>query len=88
MYIIGVDVYETKYYVVHEKELIKEGKIIAAPKDTSVSKMIGNLLKDLVDHNKRYIASRRNAIAKLKKSYNFGGQIRRKRKVIANVPPL
>ncbi len=63
-----------------EKELIKKGKIIAAHKDTSVSKMIGNLLKDLVDHNERFEASRRNAIAILKKSYNLGGQIRWKRK--------
>lgn len=62
-----------------EKELIKKGKIIAARKEISVSKMMGNLLKDIVDQHDRYEASKRNALAMMKKGLHLGGQINWKR---------
>ena len=63
-----------------EKELIKKGKIVAARKDISVSKMMGNLLRDIVDQHDRYEASKRNAIANMKKGLHLGGRINWKRK--------
>jgi hypothetical protein len=62
-----------------EKELIKKGKIIAARKDTSVSKMISNLLKDMVYQEDRYEAAMRNALSTLKKGCHLGGRISWKR---------
>lgn len=62
-----------------EKDLIKKGKIVAARKDISVSKMMGNLLRDIVDQHDRYEASKRNAIANMKKGLHLGGRINWKR---------
>jgi hypothetical protein len=62
-----------------EKELIIKGKIIAARKDISVSKMMGNLLRDIVDQHDRYEAAKRNAIANMKKGLHLGGRINWKR---------
>ena len=62
-----------------EKELIKKGKIIAARNDISVSKMMGNLLRDIVDKHDRYEASKRNALAIMKKGLHLGGRINWKR---------
>ena len=62
-----------------EKELIKKGKIIAARKEISVSKMMGDLLRDIVDQHDRYEASRRNALAIMKKGLHLGGKIDWKR---------
>jgi hypothetical protein len=62
-----------------EKELIKKGKIIAARKDISVSKMMGNLLRDVVYQHDRYEASKRNAISIMRKGLHLGGRINWKR---------
>lgn len=62
-----------------EKELIKKGKIIAARKEISVSKMMGNLLRDIVDQHDRYEAAKRNALAMMKKGLHLGGRINCKR---------
>jgi hypothetical protein len=48
-----------------DKDLIKKGKIIAAQKDTSVSKMLSEQL--------------RRALQALKKGYHLGGKITWKR---------
>ena len=58
-----------------EKELIKKGKIIAARKETSVSKMMADLLKEIVDKDERYEAAKRNALNVLKKGFHLGGRI-------------
>ena len=62
-----------------EKELIKKGKIIAARKEISVSKMMGNLLRDIVDQHDRYEAAKRNALALMQKGLHLGGRINWKR---------
>jgi len=62
-----------------EKELIKKGKIIAARKEISVSKMMGNLLREIVDQHDRYEAAKRNALAMMKKGLHLGGRINWKR---------
>ena len=62
-----------------EKEIIKKGKIIAARKETSISKMLGDLLKEVTDNEGRYQAARRNALQNLKKGLHLGGRIDWKR---------
>jgi len=62
-----------------EKELIKKGKIIAAEKDTSVTKMLSDLLRQIVDKEEQYEAAKRSALQTLKTGFHFGGQITWKR---------
>ena len=62
-----------------EKELIKKGKIIAARKESSVSKMMSDLLREIVDKDDRYEAAKRNALNILKKGLHLGGRIDWKR---------
>ena len=62
-----------------DKDLIKKGKIIAAQKDTSVSKMLSEQLRQLVEDNALYETAKRSALQVLKKGYHLGGKITWKR---------
>ena len=62
-----------------EKEIIKKGKVIAAQKETSVSKMLGDVLGQLVEKEDQYEAAKRSALQSLKKGFNLGGHINWKR---------
>ena len=62
-----------------DKELIKKGKVIAAQKDTSVSKMLSEQLKQLVEDNEQYETAKRSALQTLEKGYHLGGKIAWKR---------
>ena len=65
-----------------DKDLIKKGKVIAAKKDTSVSKMLSEQLKQLVEDNEQYETAKRSALQTLKKGYRLGGRITWKREVL------
>ena len=58
-----------------DKELIKKGKVIAAQSDTSVSKMLSEKLRQLVEDNEEYETAKRSALQTLKKGYRLGGKI-------------
>jgi hypothetical protein len=58
-----------------EKELLKKGKLIAARNDTSISKMLADLLEGLVEKEDQYQAAKRSARDLLKKGYHLGGRI-------------
>ena len=58
-----------------DKDLIKKGKIIAAQKDTSVSKMLGEQLRQLVEDKEKYETAKRSALQTLKKGFHLGGEI-------------
>ncbi len=62
-----------------EKELIKKGKILAARKEISVSKMMANMLKDVIYQHERYEASKRSALEIMRKGMHLGGRINWKR---------
>jgi hypothetical protein len=62
-----------------DKEIIKKGKIIAAQKDTSISKMLGHHLKEIVDREDQYEAAKRGALQALKEGFHLGGRIDWKR---------
>ena len=58
-----------------DKELIKKGKVIAAQKDTSISKMLSDELEKLIQSNEQYEFAKRKALANLKTGFHFGGKI-------------
>jgi hypothetical protein len=58
-----------------EKDIIKKGKIIAAQKDTSISKMLSEQLKQIIDREEEYEAAKRSALQTLKKGFRLGGKI-------------
>ncbi|MBW1981734.1 MAG: hypothetical protein JRJ12_10995 [Deltaproteobacteria bacterium] len=62
-----------------EKEIIRKGKVLAAQKDTSVSKMLGEMLRRELEKEEQYEAARRNALQNLKKGFHLGGAITWKR---------
>ncbi|MBW1802026.1 MAG: hypothetical protein JRJ85_15005 [Deltaproteobacteria bacterium] len=62
-----------------DKEIIKKGKVIAAQKDTSISKMLGDQLKEIVERAEQYEAAKRGAMQALKKGFHMGGKIGWKR---------
>jgi hypothetical protein len=62
-----------------EKELIKKAKIVAAKREISISKMLGEMLKEIVDKEDQYEAAKRNALQTLHHGLNMGGTITRKR---------
>jgi hypothetical protein len=62
-----------------DKELIKKGKVIAAQSDTSVSKMLSEKLRQLVEDNEEYETAKRSALQTLKKGYRLGGKMTWKR---------
>ena len=57
-----------------DKDIIKKGKDIAAEKDTSVSKMLSEQLRQLVEDKERYETAKRSALQTLKKGYHLGGK--------------
>lgn len=62
-----------------EKEILKKGKVVAARKDTSISRMLAELLKNMVVNEERYEAAKRSALQLLKKPVHLGGKISWKR---------
>lgn len=62
-----------------EKEILKKGKVVAARRDTSISKMLADLLKGIVENDERYQAAKRSALQQLKKGVRLGGTITWKR---------
>jgi hypothetical protein len=58
-----------------EKEILRKGKLIAAQNDTSISKMLSDQLKEMIDKEEQYQAARRKALHALKKGFHLGGKI-------------
>lgn len=58
-----------------EKDLLQKGKIIAAQKDTSISKMLGDILKEMTEKEHEYEAAKRKALQHLKKGFHLGGSV-------------
>ena len=58
-----------------DKDLIKKSKVIAAQRETSVSKMLSDELEKLVKRTEKYEFAKRKAFDNLKKGFHFGGKI-------------
>lgn len=56
-----------------EKEVIRKSKILAARKETSISKLLADSLESIVDREDFYEAAKRNGMHTLKKGFRLGG---------------
>lgn len=57
-----------------DKDLIRKSKIIAAQRETSVSKMLSYELERLLQRTEQYEFAKRKALTNLKKGFHFGGK--------------
>jgi hypothetical protein len=62
-----------------EKELLKKAKILAAQKETSITRLLGEELKQLVQKEERYQRAQKKALTYLNSGFHLGGRIRVKR---------
>ena len=62
-----------------EKDILKKGKTIAGQKDTSISKMLNEQLRQIIDREEKHEAAKRSALQTLKKGFRLGGKITWKR---------
>ena len=65
-----------------DKTLIRKSKIIAAQRETSVSKMLSDELERLIQCAEQYELAKRKALANLKKGFHFGGKITASREAL------
>ena len=70
---------EAEYYLESRKRYHHKGKVIAARRDTSISRMLSDLLKGMVENDARYEAAKRSALQLLKKGIHLGGRVAWKR---------
>ncbi len=62
-----------------EKELLKKAKLMAAKKETSVTKLLTEQLARVVSEDEQYDSAKKRALAILKKGFHLGGSIIAKR---------
>jgi len=55
-----------------EQQVIREARILAAKRGTSVSRMLAKQLEELVRAEKAYEAARRRALRRIEKGYDLG----------------
>ena len=58
-----------------DKDLIKRGKILAAKKETSLSGLLRDLIKQSVEEEESYEIAKKNALEILSKGFHMGGGI-------------
>ena len=62
-----------------ERELLKKAKLVAAKKETSVTKPMTEQLAKMVSEDEGYDAAKKRALTILKKGLHLGGRIIAKR---------
>lgn len=58
-----------------DKDLIKKGRIIASKKETSLSRLLSDFIKHIIEEEDFYEQCKRKALNTLKKGYHLGGKI-------------
>lgn len=58
-----------------EKDLLQKARILAAKKETSVSKMLSEQLTQIVRQAEQYERAKKSALTNLAKSFHFGGKL-------------
>ena len=58
-----------------EKDILKKGKLLAAQRETSISKLLSDMLKEIVNQEDQYEAAKRNALHTLNQGFHLGGEI-------------
>ncbi len=62
-----------------EKELLKKAKILAAKKETSITKLLTEQLTKMISEDDQYESAKKRALVILKKGFHLGGHIPAKR---------
>ena len=58
-----------------EKDLIKKGKVIASKRETSLSRLLSDFLKQIINEEEFYDLSKRKALNILERGFHLGGKI-------------
>jgi len=58
-----------------DKDLIKKAKILAAQRQTSISRMLSEELQKIIADSKEYDRAKRRALNHLNKGFHLGGKI-------------
>lgn len=58
-----------------DPETLRKAKILAAHRNTSVTRLVADLVSQLVADDERYEAARRKAVAYLDEGFAMGGRI-------------
>lgn len=58
-----------------DKELIKKAKILAAQRQTSISRMLSEELQKIIADSREYESAKRRALNHLHKGFHLGGTI-------------
>lgn len=61
------------------RQVLKKAKILAAPRETSISGLLAQEIEYLVGHEEAYERAERQAAALLDKGFRMGGVIRTRR---------
>jgi hypothetical protein len=62
-----------------EKEILKKAKILAAKRETSISKLLAEQLSRAIADEDQYEVAKKRATARLRKGFPLGGRILAKR---------
>jgi hypothetical protein len=58
-----------------EKEIIKNARVLAAQRQTSISRMLGEELQKLIEDSKEYDRAKKQALNYIAKGFHLGGEI-------------
>ena len=58
-----------------DKDLIKKAKILAAQRQTSISRMLSEELQKIIADSQEYEWAKRRALNHLNKGFHFGGKV-------------
>jgi hypothetical protein len=58
-----------------DKELLRKGKVLAAMRGTSLSRMVGDKLTEAILENEAYARAKKKALSHLEKGFHFGGRV-------------
>ena len=58
-----------------ERETIQKAKVLAARRNTSVTRLLADYVEEMVAEDEKYDAAQRAALDYLKKGFPMGGQI-------------
>jgi hypothetical protein len=56
-------------------QTIHKAKVLAAKRDTSISKLLAGQIESLVDKDEAYEQAKRSALALMEKGFHMGGKI-------------
>ena len=57
------------------KELIKNARVLAAQRHSSISRMLGEELQKLIEASKEYDSAKKQALNYITKGFHLGGEI-------------